>query len=128
MHFMHSNMHNMHDAIAPPAEIIRRARKARSLSQHAFGELFERSQGVVSRYESGQVAPPAEVLMRCMHMLAPSDAAAPTALDPAITGVRQALDALGRALDDLQRVAVSVRDTPPLDDSHSPATGEGSRP
>ncbi|WP_354521627.1 helix-turn-helix domain-containing protein [Lysobacter enzymogenes] len=117
----------MHDTRLPPADLVRRAREAEQLSQRDFGALFGKSQGVVSRYESGAVDPPAEILMHCMHILAPSNAPAASSLEPAITGVRLALENLGRALDALQRVVISAGDMPLDDAPHSPLTGEGSR-
>ena len=61
------------DRPIPPeaAALIRQARAALGLSQAQFGDRLGRSQGVVSRYESGQVAPPADVIMHCMHVLEP---------------------------------------------------------
>lgn len=125
MRQMHIIMHNMHDTRSRPADLVRRARDAERLSQQAFGAIFGKSQGVVSRYESGIVDPPTEVLMHCMHVLTPSHASATPSLDPAITDVRLALENLGRALDVLQRAAVAAGDTPLPDVSHSPLTGEG---
>lgn len=128
MHIMHSNMHLMHGANLLPSEMIRSARNAKNLSQQAFGEFLGKSQGVISRYEHGLVDPPTEILMQCMHILAPPTSPSPAVLEPAISGVRQALEALGRALDVLQRASVSGRDMPTNDASDSPLAGEGSRP
>lgn len=126
MHIMHSSMINMHDANRSPSEVIRSARSVKNLSQQAFGQILGKSQGVISRYEHGLVDPPAEILMQCMHILAPSTSSPPAGLEPAITGVRQALGALERALEVLQHASVSGRDMPTNDVSHSPLVGEGS--
>lgn len=126
MHQLHTIMHFMHETRLRPADLVRRARDAERLSQQAFGARFGKSQGVVSRYESGAVDPPAEVLMHCVHVLSGPGAAATPDLEPAITGVRLALENLGRALDVLQRMVVSANDTPLPHASHSPLTGEGS--
>ena len=126
MHCMHASMHCMHAATSSPAELVRLAREIEKLSQQSFGARFGKSQGVVSRYESGDVDPPAEVLMHCMHVLSATDAFQPSALESAINGVRLALENLGRALDALQRAAVSADDTSLLNAPHSPLTREGS--
>lgn len=117
----------MHDARSSPANLVRLARRAEGASQRDFGAKFGKSQGIVSRYESGTVDPPAEVLMHCMHILSPPNTPTTSDLEPAITGVRLALESLERALDALQHAAVAVGDTPLHQVSHSPLKGEGSR-
>lgn len=50
-------------------ELVIRAREKNGLNQADFGAIFGKSQGEVSRYESGEVRPPIEVVMHCMHQL-----------------------------------------------------------
>lgn len=50
-------------------ELVSQARQKKGLSQADFGAIFEKSQGEVSRYESGEIRPSHEVLMYCMHEL-----------------------------------------------------------
>ena len=50
-------------------ELVSQARRKKGLSQAEFGALFKKSQGEISRYESGEVSPPLEVFMHCMHEL-----------------------------------------------------------
>lgn len=50
-------------------ELVFQARQKKGLSQAKFGEIFDKSQGEVSRYESGEIRPPPEILMHCMHEL-----------------------------------------------------------
>lgn len=93
MHNVHVNMRPMHAPLDPSA-VIRQARERSGLSQAAFAAKLGRTQGVVSRYESGAVMPPADVVMQAMHMThAPPMAAAPEWAE-----VRAALDALENAL------------------------------
>lgn len=49
-----------------PADIIRAARLCRGQTQAQFAAEIGRSQAEVSRYESGQVDPPSQVLMLCL--------------------------------------------------------------
>ncbi|MDH5648555.1 MAG: type II toxin-antitoxin system MqsA family antitoxin [Gammaproteobacteria bacterium] len=49
--------------------IIRRARSKLSLNQKDFASHLGKTQGVISRYENGQVKPPTDVVMHCMHIL-----------------------------------------------------------
>jgi ribosome-binding protein aMBF1 (putative translation factor) len=50
-------------------DLVGQARHRKGLSQANFGKLFNKSQGEISRYESGEVCPPSEILMHCMHEL-----------------------------------------------------------
>lgn len=50
-------------------DVVTRARQKKGLNQADFGALFGKSQGEISRYESGEVRPPSDVLMHCMHEL-----------------------------------------------------------
>lgn len=97
MHIMH-NMHIYdildycliirHRAImlSEPSHIVRRARKKLQLNQSDFAVSIGKSQGVLSRYESGKVNPPVDIIMRCMHILDDSSAAAD--IEQIITKIR----------------------------------------
>lgn len=50
-------------------QILKRARKKLGLNQSSFAKQFGKSQGSFSKYESGNVPPPSEVIMRCMNIL-----------------------------------------------------------
>ena len=52
-----------------PAQLVTRARAQLALSQRDFGSRVGRSQGLISKYEHGVVAPPAHVIIHCMHVL-----------------------------------------------------------
>jgi predicted transcriptional regulator len=49
-----------------PAEIVKRARKIKGLTQSEFGDVIGRPQSLVSKYESGLVEPPGHVIIHCM--------------------------------------------------------------
>jgi transcriptional regulator with XRE-family HTH domain len=51
------------------ALIVLNARKAKGLSQADFGEMIERGQSLVSKYERSLVEPPGSVVMKCMNIL-----------------------------------------------------------
>ena len=51
------------------AELVTAARAKTKLSQREFGERVGKSQGLISKYESGSVAPPANVIIHCMNIL-----------------------------------------------------------
>ncbi|MBV2139209.1 MAG: type II toxin-antitoxin system MqsA family antitoxin [Candidatus Thiodiazotropha sp. (ex Ctena orbiculata)] len=51
------------------AELLRKARKKLALNQTDFAKQFGKTQCTLSRYESGNVPPPSEVIMHCMHIL-----------------------------------------------------------
>ncbi len=50
-------------------DIVKRARKAKGLTQSEFGREIDRPQSVVSKYERGLVEPPGNVVMHCMNIL-----------------------------------------------------------
>ena len=50
-------------------DLVNSARRKLGLNQKEFACYIGKSQGVVSRYESGAVEPPGEVIMHCMHIL-----------------------------------------------------------
>ncbi|PPT92695.1 hypothetical protein XaraCFBP7407_19490 [Xanthomonas arboricola pv. arracaciae] len=51
------------------AELVTAARAETKLSQRDFGARVGKSQGLISKYESGRVAPPAIVIIHCMNIL-----------------------------------------------------------
>lgn len=51
------------------AQILRSARKKLQLNQIDFATRIGKSQGTLSRYESGRVPPPSGVIMHCMNIL-----------------------------------------------------------
>jgi ribosome-binding protein aMBF1 (putative translation factor) len=52
-----------------PHEIVRNAWKKTGLSQSAFASKHGITQYNLSRYASGKVKPPDDLLMQCMHIL-----------------------------------------------------------
>ncbi|GHD68913.1 hypothetical protein GCM10007164_11210 [Luteimonas padinae] len=52
-----------------PSELVSAARSLLGLSQRDFGRQLGKSQGLISKYESGHVVPPAAVVIHCMHIL-----------------------------------------------------------
>ena len=56
-----------------PKEIIRLARKHKGLNQKEFSQLINKSQAVVSKYETGQIIPPGNILLRCQKILNKTD-------------------------------------------------------
>jgi len=94
-------MHTMQimQAVKHPvtADLVGRARRKLGLKQGQFAAKLGKSQGVVSRYENGEVEPPGEVMMHCMHILAaPSGSAddvptSPQALDQLVQTLERAL-------------------------------------
>ncbi|MEA9531932.1 helix-turn-helix transcriptional regulator [Xanthomonas campestris pv. campestris] len=55
------------------ANLVGKARQKLGLKQKNFAVMLGKSQGVVSRYEKGEVEPPGEVIMHCMHILGASE-------------------------------------------------------
>lgn len=51
------------------SEIVRLARDKCALNQQDFAFLLGKTQSILSRYETGSVSPPAEIVIRCMHIL-----------------------------------------------------------
>lgn len=120
-------MHNMQimRVVKHPitADLVGRARRKLGLKQGQFALKLGRSQGVVSRYEKGEVEPPGEVVMHCMHILActtPTIGAVPAGL--------QTLDQLVQTLEGALSLVRSMRDKSPDliqgddngDNSHQP--------
>lgn len=96
------------------ADLVGRARRKLGLKQGQFAIRLGKSQGVVSRYEKGEVEPPGEVMMHCMHILASvSESAASMATGSQATAVPtspQALDQLVQTLEGALSLARSMRD------------------
>lgn len=55
--------------LSEPSKIVRTARKLMKLNQEDFADRIGKTQSVLSRYESGKVKPPSEIIMHCMHIL-----------------------------------------------------------
>ena len=55
--------------IPAPSAAIRQARKILQLNQQEFAERFGKTQSVLSRYESGSVHAPSDIVMHCMHII-----------------------------------------------------------
>lgn len=58
-------------SIGQPKDVIKLARKTLGETQKKFAKRLDSTQPLISRYEGGSVAPPADVLMHCMHILSP---------------------------------------------------------
>ena|GEM_PF-6343799 len=72
-------MQIMHSSKNPQtATLVRSAREHLGLNQGEFAARIGKSQGVVSRYESGTVDPPGEIIMQCMHILHRDQASPPS--------------------------------------------------
>ena len=52
-----------------PSQIIREARKKIDKNQEDFAKYIGKTQSVLSRYETGQVKPSADIIMHCMNIL-----------------------------------------------------------
>ena len=71
------------------SSLVRRARKKLKLNQVDFSKKINKTQSVLSRYESGKVMPSHQIIMHCMHIL--SDAAPSADIEEIVSKVR-ALD------------------------------------
>lgn len=49
--------------------LVQDARHFLGMTQAEFGRYLKKNQALISRYESGTVIPPGDVVMRCMHIL-----------------------------------------------------------
>ncbi|TPD95128.1 helix-turn-helix domain-containing protein [Stenotrophomonas maltophilia] len=111
-------MHTMQimQAVKHPvtADLVARARRKLGLKQGQFAVSLGKSQGVVSRYEKGEVEPPGEVMMHCMHILASVSVVADPPAAGSHAGVAlpspQALDQLVQTLEGALSLAKSMRD------------------
>ena len=65
------------------AEIVRKAREFKGLSQQEFGRQIGRTQTVVSKYERGETPVPGEIVIQCMSLLGVLDEVSPSADDVA---------------------------------------------
>ena len=54
-------------------EIIYLARKRKGLSQKDFSRIINKSQAMISKYESGKAIPPGNILVQCQEMLDEAD-------------------------------------------------------
>lgn len=93
---------------APPsatAQLVKSSRKSLGLNQSDFGALIGKSQGVVSRYEKGEVAPPGDVAMQCVNILAGAGelTVGPTGSLDELVAVLEGALALARSIRDGQR-------------------------
>jgi ribosome-binding protein aMBF1 (putative translation factor) len=88
----------------PPnlATLVRQARIESALSQVEFARKLGKSQAVVSRYEAGNVSPPGEVVMHCMHIL---EKLTPTQLPAAPEDWKAVMDALKALTQAVQAVS-----------------------
>lgn len=55
--------------ILVPSSVIRQARKILKLNQSDFAQKLGKTQSVLSRYESGRVHAPSDIVMHCMHII-----------------------------------------------------------
>ncbi|MEJ1360716.1 MAG: helix-turn-helix domain-containing protein [Candidatus Sedimenticola sp. (ex Thyasira tokunagai)] len=69
------------------AQILKNARKKLDINQTVFAKQLGKTQGTLSRYESGDVPPPSEVIMHCMHILNS---------DPASDSVEDLIEKIGQ--------------------------------
>ncbi|MBK8186653.1 MAG: helix-turn-helix transcriptional regulator [Cellvibrio sp.] len=53
--------------------LVKKARIASKMSQISFGIAIKREQETISRYESGGITPPDDVVMRCIRILEKMD-------------------------------------------------------
>ena len=50
-------------------DIVKKARLYQELNQSEFGLTVEKSQEMISKYESGEVAPPSNIIIHCMNII-----------------------------------------------------------
>jgi transcriptional regulator with XRE-family HTH domain len=89
------------------ANLVRRARLKIGQTQGGFGRILGKSQGVVSKYESGKTEPPGEIVMHCMNILAGDSSSESTARQ--WKAVNTAIADLVRALHVLEAQGASDR-------------------
>lgn len=90
------------------SDVIRQARSYLGLSQQDFGELIQRSQGVVSKYEKGTVRPNGDILIQCMNIIdAHLVPLGPLAVKDGWQAVHRAMAQLSAALSAVQQQAAS---------------------
>lgn len=87
------------------AELVGKARQKLGLKQKHFAEKLGKSQGVVSRYEKGEVEPPGEVTMHCMQILGGGES---------ISGRPQTLEDLVQTLERALSLLRTMRDASPV--------------
>ena len=78
------------------ADLVGKARQKLGLKQKHFAEKLGKSQGVVSRYEKGEVEPPGEVIMHCMQILGSGEnfSDRPQTLEDLVQSLERALSLL----------------------------------
>lgn len=101
------------------ADLVGKARQKLGLKQKHFAERLGKSQGVVSRYEKGEVEPPGEVTMHCMQILGSSEKVSdrPQTLEDLVQTLEQALSLL-RAMRDASPGLIQGEDI--RDNTHQP--------
>lgn len=52
-----------------PAQVVKKARLLKGLTQSQFGGEIRRPQSLVSKYERGLVEPPGHIIMHCMTIV-----------------------------------------------------------
>ena len=99
------------------ADLVGRARRKLGLKQGQFAAKLGKSQGVVSRYEKGEVEPPGEVMMHCVHILASvtdtTDAVPTIPQADAVPTSPHVLDHLVQTLEGALSLVRSMRDKSP---------------
>jgi len=95
-------------------EIIKKARGNKS--QEAFAREIGKSQGTLSKYETGEVSPPSEVLEHCMHLLNNDESLSDTAADTLANRVLYELNA--PEYDKIRQIISFLIDTAKTDTKH----------
>jgi transcriptional regulator with XRE-family HTH domain len=65
------------------AQLVKRARKIRGLTQAEFGLEIHRPQSLVSKYERGTVEPPGHIVIHCMTIVGDTAETMPSTTDVA---------------------------------------------
>lgn len=58
-----------HKSNERPSDVVKAARKALGETQIVFSRRFGIAQSLISKYEAGLVAPPADLIIHCMNIL-----------------------------------------------------------
>lgn len=119
MHGVHSMRLMQQPSLPSTADVVSRARRILGLNQASFGKMVGKSQGVISRYENGEVEPPGHITMHCVHILRSGDRAEapPGSLDELVAALEATLEMV-RAFRD-GRLDLTTRDRD-SDNSHQP--------
>jgi len=62
-------------------DIVKKARHISDMTQSQFAKSLGKSQGEVSKYETGTVRPPADIYIHCMNIIADKSNARSPSLD-----------------------------------------------